>query len=307
MHKYRADRVLGSSWHSWYRDGKVHLPIQEDETATTIFSLWQHYELNRDIEYIESIYNPFIEPATQFIADYIEPTTGLPQASFDLWEEKYGTSTYTAAAVYGGLKAGARFAMLLGKDGDARIWDAIAERVKEGILKVLYDEGLHMFVKHVIHKEDGELEYDKTLDTSSFYGLIYFGVLELDDEKLTIAAKTVKNKLQVEEESKGYVRYLNDSYYRMQDANSPNPWVVTTLWMAQYQIKKAKKLSDLKEPLSLLEWTSSHATLGGVLAEQMHPRTRVHLSTAPLVWSHAEYVLTVNAYLKKVAELEEGK
>ena len=64
-----------------------------------------------------------------------------------------------------------------------------------------------------------------------------------------------------------------------------------------------QQLADLKEPLELLEWTCSHATTGGVLAEQMHPNTRVHLSTAPLVWSHAEYVLAVDAYLKKVKEL----
>ena len=91
----------------------------------------------------------------------------------------------------------------------------------------------------------------------------------------------------------------------MRDADTPNPWVITTLWMAQYLIKSANKLTDLKEPLDLLNWTCSHATTGGVLAEQMHPNTRVHLSTAPLTWSHAEYVLAVDAYLKKVAELSE--
>jgi len=35
----------------------------------------------------------------------------------------------------------------------------------------------------------------------------------------------------------------------------------------------------------------------------MHPDTREQLSTAPLVWSHAEYVLAVQAYLEKVKEL----
>lgn len=307
MHKYRTDGVIGSSWHPWLQQGKPQLPIQEDETATIIFTLWQHYERNRDLEFIESLYNPFIEPAAKFMCEYIESSTGLPQASYDLWEEKYGTSTYTSASVYGGLMAASRFAMMLGKDDDARVYQAVAQRIQTAIGNILYDEELGMFVKHVLHKDDGELVYDKTLDVSSFYGLILFDVFDVDDSRIEKSAKTVMAKLQVEANSKGYVRYENDKYYRMHDADSSNPWVITTLWMAQYLIKKAKSLKELKTPLEILEWTCTHATTGGVLAEQMHPVTREQLSTAPLVWSHAEYVLAVDKYLKKVGELSEKK
>jgi len=303
MHKYRADGTLGSSWHPWLQHGVPRLPIQEDETASVVAALWEHYERYRDIEFIESLYNKFIEPAAKFMSDYIEPTTGLPQASYDLWEEKYGTSTYTCASVFGGLMAAAKFAMILGKDDDARTYQAIAGRIQTAIATVLYDEDLGMFVKHVLHTEDGELVFDRTLDISSFYGVIAFDVFDIDDPKIKKAAKTIEERLQVKSVSKGYIRYENDSYYRMQDADTPNPWVITTLWMAQYQIKRATKLSELKEPLELLEWTASHATTGGVLAEQMHPTTRAHLSTAPLIWSHAEYVITVERYLSKVKEL----
>jgi oligosaccharide amylase len=303
MHKYRTDGVLGSSWHPWMQHGVPQLPIQEDETAATVFALWQHYERCRDLEFIESLYNPFIEPAAKFMCEYIESTTGLPQASYDLWEEKYGTSTYTAASVYAGLMAASRFAMILGKDDDARTYQAIAQRMQTAIGTVLFDEETGMFVKHVRHTKDGELEFDKTFDTSSFYGLIVFEVFDIDDERITRAAKAVRERLQVHSNSKGYIRYENDGYYRMRDADTPNPWVITTLWMAQYLIKKATKLTELKEPLELLVWTCSHATTGGVLAEQMHPNTRAHLSTAPLTWSHAEYVLAVDAYLKKVKDL----
>ena len=303
MHKYRSDGVLGSSWHPWMQQGVPQLPIQEDETAATVFALWQHYERVRDLEFIESLYNPFIEPAAKFMCEYIEPTTGLPQASYDLWEEKYGTSTYTAASVYAGLMAASRFAMILGKDDDARTYQAIAQRMQTAIGTVLFDDETGMFVKHVRHTKDGELEFDKTFDTSSFYGLIVFEVFDIDDPRITRAAKAVRERLQVHSNSKGYIRYENDGYYRMNDADTPNPWVITTLWMAQYLIKKATKLTELKEPLELLVWTCSHATTRGVLAEQMHPNTRAHLSTAPLTWSHAEYVLAVEAYLKKVKEL----
>jgi GH15 family glucan-1,4-alpha-glucosidase len=303
MHKYRTDGVLGSSWHPWIINGEARLPIQEDETASCIFMLWEHYEMYKDIEFIESMYNRFIEPAAEFLCEYIESLTGLPQASFDLWEEKYGTSTYTAASVYGGLMAAAKFANLLGKDEPSRTYQAIAQRMQSAISSVLFDEELGYFVKHVIHTTDGELEYDKTLDSSSLYGLLQFRVFDIDDEKIQRTVKAVEKKLQLHGNSKGFVRYENDTYYKMQDADSPNPWVICTLWIARYYIEKAQTLKDLKYPMELLEWTSSHATSGGVLAEQMHPDTREQLSTAPLVWSHAEYVLAVQAYLEKVGEL----
>jgi oligosaccharide amylase len=303
MHKYRSDGVLGSSWHPWMIDGMPILPIQEDETASVLFVLWEHYERYRDVEFIESLYNTFIEPAATFLCEYIEPTTGLPQASFDLWEEKYGTSTYTAASVYGGLMAAAKFAMLLGKDGPARTYQAIAQRMQTAIAEVLFDTEQKIFVKQVRHI-DGELVFDRTLDTSSLYGLLYFNVFDVDDKKIISTVKAIEDRLSVKSVSEGFMRYEADGYYRMQDADSPNPWIITTLWIAQYYIMKATKMTDLKRPLEILEWTGSHATVGGVLAEQMHPHTREQLSTAPLVWSHAEFVLAVQAYLKKLAELQ---
>jgi oligosaccharide amylase len=304
MHKYRSDGVLGSSWHPWLQHGVPRLPIQEDETASVLFVMWEHYARYHDLEFIESMYNSFIEPAAYFLCEYIEPTTGLPQASYDLWEEKYGISTYTAASVYGGLMAAAKFAALLGKDEDARTYQAIAQRIQSAIGTVLFDAQQGIFVKHVQVTDEGEISYDRTLDASSVLGLIRFRVFDIDDDRVVQALKKTETRLQVHGPSRGVVRYEGDQYYRMRDADTPNPWVITTLWIAQGYIEQATTLAELKRPLEMLEWTESHATFSGVLAEQMHPNTREHLSTAPLVWSHAEFVLTVQAYLQKAATLQ---
>jgi GH15 family glucan-1,4-alpha-glucosidase len=303
MHKYRSDGVLGSSWHPWMINGEAQLPIQEDETASVLFALWKHYEKHRDIEFIEDLYNSFIEPAAEFMCDYIEPSTGLPKASFDLWEEKYGTSTYTSASVYAGLMAASRFAQLLGKAGPARSFEAVAGRIKQAMVEVLYDEKKGYFVKHVLHKDD-ELLYDSVVDTSSLYALQLFEVFELDDPRVVSTLKAVEDKLQLHGNSKGFVRYEGDNYYKQHDAASPNPWVICTLWIARYYIDIAKTKEDLKYPLELLEWTSSHASSSGTLSEQMQPDTREHLSASPLVWSHAEFVLASLAYVEKAEELE---
>ncbi len=307
MHKYCTDGTLGSSWHPWIIEGNPEFPIQEDETALVLYMLYQHYQGDKDLEFIESLYNPFIEPAANFMVEYIEARYGLPQNSFDLWEEKFGISTYTASTVYAALLAAAQFAQLLGKEESVRIYSAVAQRMREAILEHLFDEHAGYFIKRIRAYDQIEDQRDMTLDMSSFFGPLYFGVIEPTDPRIERMFSEVEARLKVAGASEGYVRYEGDNYYTMHDAGTPNPWVVTTMWVAQYHIMRAKKASDLTRVYDMLEWTASHATKGGVLAEQMHPHTRAHMSTAPLVWSHAEFVLTVHAYLDKLESFKKPK
>ena len=53
--------------------------------------------------------------AADFLLEYRDKKTGLPSPSYDLWEEKRGTSTFTASAVYGALCAAAGLSTVLGK------------------------------------------------------------------------------------------------------------------------------------------------------------------------------------------------
>jgi GH15 family glucan-1,4-alpha-glucosidase len=262
-----------------------------------------HYETAHDIEFIESLYNPFIEKAADFLTEFVEGAYGLPMNSYDLWEEKYGSSTYTASAVYGGLLAAAHFANLLGKEDAMRTYSAVAQRMKSAIMEHLFDPELSMFLKQMYLSDHDEPEYDRTIDVSSFFGPLYFGVIDVNDERVAKAFAVIEERLRVHSQSDGYMRYEGDNYYRLYENSSPNPWVITTLWIAQYHIMAASKPKDLERARELLEWTCTHATKSGVLAEQMHPQTGEHLSTAPLIWSHAEFVITVDDYIKKYNEL----
>jgi len=305
MHKYRSDGCLGSSWHPWIIEGVPEFPIQEDETALVLHMLWKHYEIVKDIEYIESLYNPFIEKAADFMVEFVESRLGLPSNSFDLWEENFGISTYTACATYAALQSASKFANILGKEEAARSYSAVAQRMQKAILEHLYDEDLHMFVKNIRAYDDKDDVVNKTIDMSSFFGPVYFGVVEPHDPRMRKALQTIEDTLRVDVHATGYVRYQGDTYYTQQAEGTPNPWVITTLWVAQYHIMAAESLQDLEEAYKILKWTCKHATKSGVLAEQMHPTTGEHLSTAPLTWSHAEFVITVDEYLKKHAELSE--
>ncbi len=300
MHKYRVDGVLGSSWHPWIRNGKVQLPIQEDETAAVIFFLWQQYTLYKNIEFIESVYNDFIEPAAEFLCAYIDEETHLPHGSYDLWEEKYGTSTYTAASVYGGLTAAAEFATMLGKEQSAFTYRSVAENIQKAILQHLYNSETTSFVK-LRRLDSNEIDVDQTIDSSSYFGLGLFGVLPFSDERMIAFRAVIDATLTA---GGGCVRYQGDRYYTVSDAGSPNPWVVCTMWLAQADIDQVQTLEQLEKIHERLEWVASVAGTSGILAEQTHPHTKAQYSATPLVWSHAEYVITVDEYLKKYQQLK---
>ncbi|MCA9353772.1 glycoside hydrolase family 15 protein [Candidatus Nomurabacteria bacterium] len=300
MHKFLPDGSLGSSWHPWIMDGKEILPIQEDETATVLFSLWSHYEYSRDLEFIEELYNPLIKKAADFMCDYRNKKTGLPLPSYDLWEEKYGVHTYTAASVYGALMAASRFADILGKNNEKTKYEKAALEVKNAIVKYLFDKRSKYFIKRI----DASGKKDQTLDASSVYGIYYFGVLDGEDPMVESSMKKTERELWCQGNIGGIARYEGDKYYKVRDGYPGNPWFVTTLWMGQYYAQKAKNEKDLNKVLEYISWAARKAGPSGVMPEQLDPLTGDFLSATPLVWSHAEYVKTVFAYFDALERLD---
>lgn len=294
MHKYRSDRSLGSSWHPFVKNGEPILPIQEDETALFLVALWEYYDKTKDIEFIEAHYNVVIKRAATFLSDFVDPKTGLPLPSYDLWEEKHGTSTFTSATVFAGLTAASKFAKLFEKENDEALFTTTAARMREAILEHLYDKELKMFVKN-INTEHGKTITDKTIDMSSIYAIYNYGLLSIDDARVTESIQTIEEKLRIHTGIDGVPRYTHDQYY-LQVKDVPNPWYITTLWLAQYYARIAKSNDDLEIVRYWLNWTVTHSPLSGVLSEQLHPFTGEQLSANPLTWSHAEYVRTIMLY-----------
>jgi GH15 family glucan-1,4-alpha-glucosidase len=301
MHKYRPDGSLGSSWHPWIRNGEPALPIQEDETAIVLYTLWHHYLITKDLEFIEELYNPLILKSANFLTQYMDEQTGLSYPSYDLWEERYGISTYTCSVKYAALEAAANIASLLGKEEDARRFRTVSRKLQAGIMEQLYDGTTGMFSKNFEH--DGEsYQRDNTLDMSSFHGVVNYGVADPADERVRTAFETVNAQLRLQSGIGGVPRYENDMYYRVGVGNEvpPNPWFITTLWLAQYHIKAAQEPDDLEPAKEWLSWAVRHAMESGVMSEQLHPYTGQQLSAAPLTWSHAEFVMTVIEYLERL-------
>ena len=305
MHRNRSDGSLGSSWHPWILDGRIELPIQEDETALILWALGEHYEVTKDIEFIESLYNTLILPAANFLLSYRDPYSGLPKPSYNLWEEKWGVHTFTVASVYGGLRAAAMFSALLGKTRNEHNFRHAADEVSRALLEHAWNAELGAFYKTISVDEKGMITvYDQTIDASSAYGVFIFGVLPAGDDRMVRAMKVTEEHLVNRTQVGGLARYEHDNYFRVSPEGPGNPWIITSLWLAQYQIATASTDKDLDKVREWLNWCVRMAASTGVLPEQMNPYTKEHLSTAPLTWSHAEYIRTILMYLNKLELLK---
>lgn len=294
-HKYQPDRSIGSTWHPLVHGNQKELAIQEDETATVLYMLGEYHTASKDDTFILSLYTTFIQPAGNFMAEFIDDQTGLPHASYDLWEEKFLTSTYTTACVYQALLVAADFAEQFEYPDDAVRWQKVAQTIADNS-SVFFNEERQAFRKGFLLKEDGSLAFDNTIDISSLYGATMFGDDKLFDKAhIEATVGSIEAILLDQSPSGGTPRYENDHYFESNPPVLGNPWFVTTLWMAQYYVRTQKA----EKAKYYLEWTIQRALPSGVLSEQVNPTTGQQLSVAPLVWSHAEFINTALDVSKK--------
>lgn len=298
LHKYSPDGTAGSSWHPWCdEDENYQLPIQEDETALVIFALYNHYINSKDIEFIDMMYNGFVRKAANFMVNYTDPNTNLPLESYDLWEERRGVFTYTASTVYAGLLSASKLAYLVGNKEEGLIYEEKAEKIREGILKYLYDEESGRFLRGIYQDKNGNIIKDKTLESSLL--LIHeFGVVDPEDYRMINTVKAIEEGLWIKEGIGGLARYENDYYHRVSDNVLGNPWIITTLWLANWYTE----VGLFDKTFSLLNWVLKRKTQAGLLAEQYNPFTGEPLSVCPLTWSHSSFCYSVQKLNKKLIQ-----
>lgn len=287
QHKYQPDKAIGSTWHPLLHGKHKELAIQEDETASVVYMLGEYFNQTQDSEFVNNLYSTLIKPAAAFMASYIDDQTGLPHASYDLWEEKFLTSTYTAAITYQALLVAAEFAEMFAHPDDAEAWRKAANTIVRGS-DIFFDPARKAFRKGYLLEENSSLSYDNTLDVSSLYGVVMYGLKDADDTDVATTAKAIEEILFGGAAGYGCPRYENDGYFRKEESDRSNPWFVTSLWMAQYYIKIGRHAAAR----DIMKWTLDHALPSGVLSEQLDPITGAPVSVTPLVWSHAEFINT---------------
>ena len=304
LQKYNADGTVASGWHTaWDKyAGAAQTPIQEDETALVLWALWQHYDKYRDIEFAHLLYRGLVTRCADFMVEFRHAETRLPAPSWNLWEDRRGIHTFTAASVVGGLRAAANFARLFAERERAETYEAAADEIAAAMRKHLYSKELGRFIRALHFHGDEHYEADATIDASLF-GAFYLGAFDARDKMVASTMRAIEKHLWIDTKIGGVMRFENDSYMRFNDQTPSNAWFICTLWLADYRIAIARKKEDLKGALEILEWTCQRALASGVLAEQVNPLTGEHASVSPLTWSHSTFVATVVNYLAKLKEL----
>lgn len=289
LHKYRADGALGSSWHSYVHDyGIVAPPIQEDETALPVFMFAQYYKKNPSADLLKEFYKTMIMPMANFMTEYVDQDNGLPEPSYDLWEQTFLTSTYTTAVVYAALLAASDLAVAANDQNNAVKWRSAATDIQTAAHKHLYNADRKVFYRG-INVNKRKIISDPVVDCSSIFGAYIFGLFDANSEEMLSSIATIEQLFGINDGAPGLPRYENDDYRRVSPGVTGNYWFITSFWLAQYYID----INQKDKALAILDWAKSHSLSTGVMGEQLDPVTNQIISPAPLTWTHAEYVATL--------------
>ncbi|OPZ94865.1 MAG: Glucoamylase precursor [Firmicutes bacterium ADurb.Bin419] len=296
------------SWHQrYYMDGNLapSWGMQIDETGTLIWGMLKHYEVTKEKAFLEKMWHT-VEKGVEFLIKFRDNETGLPKPSYDLWEERVGEHTYSCAAVYGGIKAGAKIAEILNVPQEIiSNWNKTAEEIKKAMESNLWKAEANRFIRSVRtklnpwghehshhttvievnskgYRRDVTLE-DWTIDISLLGVTIPFEVFDAKDERVANTVEAIERVLTAHPAG-GIKRYENDNYI------GGNPWVLTTLWVALYHIETG----NLEKAKSYFEWSVKSRTSLGLLPEQVNRDTGVPCWVIPLTWSHAMFVLVLD-------------
>jgi GH15 family glucan-1,4-alpha-glucosidase len=288
LHRHWVDGSLAPSW-------GLH---QVDETGATLHLYGAVLDAWGD-EAVEPVWEAAARGA-RFLMGFLDPATGLPLPSVDLWEERQGQSAFAAAAAYGGLSAVARIAAR--RDPElARACSEAAQRVRRGIDQHLWSEAHGRFLRsRLLEVPAGEgdgtpwpadalpypnrpvlaaLAQDASVDVS-LLGLLWpFGAVPAGDPRMQRTIDAVERTLTASDG--GLLRYEDDRYA------GGNPWVLATLWLGL-----ARRASgDRAGWQRALRYALDHATPLGLLPEQVSAADGSPAWVLPLTWSHAMLIL----------------
>lgn len=261
LQKYRADGTVGATWHPW----TIGLPIQQDETASVVSLVAKFGEVS------DSTFDALVRRPLEFFLTFRD-SKGLPLPSYDLWEERRGVHAHTVAAVIAAFRDGAK--MTSNEDEQLRWHEAAHEMTLA-------------FRRHLICQDSGRIfrntDDRNTIDAATLL-VEFLEVFPKDDPVIAANRAAVESALWVHTDIGGLARYQGDYYFRVSDDVPGNPWIITTLWLAQsYALG-----GNVGRARELLDWSDRYADATGILPEQVHPFTGEPLSVAPLTWSHAE-------------------
>jgi GH15 family glucan-1,4-alpha-glucosidase len=242
--------------------------FQVDGYGMWLWSLAEHMRLRGGIagDWKETV---------DLVARYVSASWRLK--SFSCWEElDGGEHASTLGATIAGLDTAA---LLL----DAPEWAEEADRVRASLFERFLSGG--RFVRG---------SADERLDGSLLWLGVPFGVLPLDDPRITATVEGIRRELL--RPGGGVYRYLGDTYY------GGGEWILLTCSLAWHEARTGNL--DAVEPLR--EWVRATARPNGDLPEQVSGNAQEPQMVSPwverwgpvatpLLWSHATYLIMEDA------------
>lgn len=278
---------------------------QIDQVGTILWGYKHHFSLTGDNNFLNRVW-PSLAAGAEYLTGNLD-TNGLPSPSYDPWEDEYGQGTYSAAAVYAGLKAASELAALKGEKNSATQWRQSSETVRQAILQYQWSARHNRFIRGINHRVSRDTyEYirgkgenaftradptglyqshwvgkDERID-SALLGLAYpFAVLDPLDEKMQATARALEERLWNRKVG-GLHRYEGDGY------RGGNPWLITTFWLAIYHCMAGNR----NRAGELYRWCLEQANRHLLLPEQADKNHGGPAWVMPLNWSHAMFILT---------------
>jgi glucoamylase len=248
---------------------------QLDETGAIVFAYEAAWQAMRNRGLDAELW-PSARRAAEFLLGTIEED-GIPCATADLWEERDGRHAFTAAAIYGGLRAAASMARRH-EPALAPTYDAAAEVVQEGIEREFWSEFHGRYLRSL---------GDPVADVS-LLGLAWpFAAVDPGGERMRATVRALESELG--SPSGGVMRYAGDTYA------GGNKWVLAALWLGLWH----RQIGDGAGHERSLEYALVAQTPLGLLPEQVTDDGEPAW-VVPLAWSHAMLLLVARPELEIV-------
>ncbi|MBQ6992440.1 MAG: hypothetical protein IJN50_06005 [Clostridia bacterium] len=278
----------------FYTDGKLApcWGYQIDETASVVYGVYDHFKATQDKKFLKDNLK-MCEKAINFLQKYVKDVIEEEhkmQLSYDLWEMYEGTHLYSMSSIFAAYEAMINIYEELKEEfvknrvKQEKVHNETEQlrkdmvKIKEFILQNFYDEKQKSFVRNLD---------DKKIDISLLGAVTPFNVLKPKEKKMINTVEKINLTLRTY--TGGYQRFENDHYM------NGNPWVIATLWMANYYIeteeyKKAKECFNF-----VLKSSGQH----GLLAEQINNEKMQPAWIIGLGWSHAMFIIVLKKLIEK--------
>jgi GH15 family glucan-1,4-alpha-glucosidase len=264
LERYHADGSPGSSSFARIENGKAVDPTALDQAAVVLFLFSEYHRFHNDSKLLQTYYKKLVAPIADYLASSLDRQSGLPKTRYNIWNEPNESSVYTTSVVYAALGVAADIAEEMDDQVKVVSWRTIADEIYESAQKQM-DDRLYGF---------------NTIDAADIFGSFIFGLTSVDNPKLQQSVEQAVELFNASGQC-GLAKYARGDARN----DSPERWIVPTLWYAEYCLEKG----DEQTAEIILSWVESCASSTNLLPDKVSSCDNT-LFECPSVWSHAEYI-----------------